>query len=31
VDNGAGNPEKIVNSEQMNIMAGAEGGPMTLE
>ncbi len=31
VDNGAGNPEKIVNVQQTDIMAGAEGGPITLE
>jgi hypothetical protein len=31
VDNGAGNPEKIVNVQQMDIIAGAEDGPITLE
>ena len=31
VENGSGNPEKIVNVEQIDIMAGAEGGPMASE
>ena len=31
MENGSGNPEKIVNVEQIDIMAGAEGGPMASE
>ena len=31
VENGSGNPEKIVNVKQIGIMAWAEGGPIILE